>query len=71
MRGLANLGHVQWQMLADSQPMADTLGLKGIQNPIKMMGILVLLLHLADGVLEVRTAAHRNSIPGRFAHIRA
>jgi hypothetical protein len=40
-------------MLADSQPLADTLGLNGIQNLIQTMGILGLMLLLADGVLEV------------------
>jgi hypothetical protein len=53
MLGLANLGHVQRHTLADSQPLVDTLGLKGIQNLIQTMGILGLMLLLADGVLEV------------------
>jgi hypothetical protein len=50
--------------------MVELIHLQGIQILIQGMGTPVLHPR-ADGVLEVLTSAHRNSIPGRFAHIRA
>jgi len=71
MRGLANLGHVLRQMLADSQLLADTLGVKGIQNPIQTIGILGLMLHLADGALSTDPRPQKFDLSQIRAHHRS